>query len=369
MKKLLLLATLALGMAACSSDDEENTTPVPNPEPEDSIPAPGKTEDQLIVVCEGSYGKDNSSLAYIDAGTLTNDWYGAKNAGAKLGDTGNDIIQVNDTLLAVAVNATGLVRFIHPDGTAVGNTTLPQARKLATDGTYVYCTSYANGGYVAKIDISTKQVVSTCATGVNPEGVACAGGNLYVANTGSYSSYESTVSVVNATSMAETKKIETGCPNLYGDLSQSGDWLCISSAGNYFDIDAKTVLLNVATEEVRTFDFPAGYNTAYDGKFYIIGSAYDENWVSTYYTHTIDLTTLASSEGLGDYAAASDTIKQSMATPCSIYISPYTGHLYVGDAQGYSPTGSELREFGKDGAQLRKHTLTGINPGHIVALP
>lgn len=367
MKRLFFLATLALGMAACSSDNEDNNTPTPTPEPEtpaDTV----RTEDQLIVVLEGSYGQENSSLAYINAGTLTHDWYGAKNGGAQLGGLGNAIIQVNDTLLAIAMNGSGKVLFIHPDGTAVASTALPQARQLATDGSYVYCTSYADNGYVAKIDARTKQVVSTCATGHEPEGVAYAAGSLYVANTGAYSGYESTVSVVNAESMTETKKIDTGCLNLYGDLSVSGYYLCIGASGNYTDKPAQTVLLQWKSGEVKTYDFPASFNTAYNGKFYIIGSEFSyATYTSTITTHTIDATTLEASEGLGDYVAASDSVKQAMTEPYCLYASPYTGHLYVGDAKDYV-SGSELREFGTDGAQLRKHTLQGLCPGDIVAL-
>jgi len=41
---------------------------------------------------------DNSSLSLIDNGVLTNRWFQQQNPGRHLGDTGNDILQVNDTL-------------------------------------------------------------------------------------------------------------------------------------------------------------------------------------------------------------------------------------------------------------------------------
>ena len=32
--------------------------------------------------------------------------------------------------------------------------------------------------------------------------------------------------------MRERKRIDTGCINLFGKLAQSGEWLCINSAGD-----------------------------------------------------------------------------------------------------------------------------------------
>ena len=173
---------------------------------------------------------DNSSLALLDHGVLTNRWFQQQNPGRHLGDTGNDILQVNDTLIAISVNWSNIIQYIHPDGTAIAATeNIPNNRRLATDHKgYLYVTSYADKGYVAKIDLNTKQVVDTCHVGYEPEGIAYYDGRLYVANTGGYSTqtqdhgYEQTISVVDAQTMRELRRIDTGCPNLYGKISVSG---------------------------------------------------------------------------------------------------------------------------------------------------
>ena len=339
------------------------------------VQTPAKTEDRLLILCEGLWGQDNSCLSYIDCGTQTDKWFQKMNPGMHLGDTGNDIIMVNDTLIAISVNWSNLIQYIYPDGRAITATeNIPNNRRLATDGQFLYCTSYANHGYVAKIDLVTKQIVDTCRTGYEPEGIACYDGRLYIANTGGYAfqdpshGYESTVSVVDAQTMKELKRIDTGCINLMGDMSQSGRFVCISSAGDNYDVAPRTVVLDMATDEFRVFDFAATYNCAYGNRFYVIGAAFSYNTQDYVYSeHTISVPSLDVSDGLGDYNAAVSVIRQ-LQTPYGIYISPYSGHLYVTDARQNVLNGY-LYEFGTDGRQLNRWMLKGLNPGHFLALP
>lgn len=338
------------------------------------ISTPTKTEDKLLILCEGLWGMDNSCISYLDQGTLVNKWYQKQNPKHRLGDTGNDIIQVNDTLIAISVNWSNIIQYIYPDGRAIAATEdIPNNRKLATDGDYLYCTSYANDGYVAKIDLRTKKIVDTCPVGYEPEGIACYRGRLFVANTGGYSSqashdYESTISVIDAQTMKELKRIDTGCINLFGNMSQEGQFLCINSVGDYYEVPGRSIVFNMESEEFRVFDFPVTYNCSYGGKFYAIGSAF--SYLTNTYEfsfHTIQLPSLRVEEGLGEYDAAMPTIKQ-MQSPYGIYISPHSGHLYVSDSRGYATNGY-VYEFDRDGSLLNKYSLKGINPAHFLALP
>lgn len=341
-------------------------------------PSISGTKDKLLVLCEGLWGMDNSTLSYYDHGNITNRWFKEKNPGMHLGDTGNDIIQVNDTLIAISVNWSNIIQYIYPNGMAIDATEdIPNNRRLATDGKrYLYCTSYANKGYVAKIDLVTKKIVDTCRVGYEPEGVAYYNGRLYIANTGGYSfqekdhKYESTISVVDAETMTELRRIDTGCINLYGTMSQCNEFICINSAGDYYEEKPKTVVLNMSTEEFQVYDFPATYNCVYENRFYLIGSEFsynngDDNGY-TYSVHTIDLPSMKEYKGLGKYEFAIPTILE-MQSPYCIYISPYSGNLYVTDARGYATNGY-LYEFVPDSDTVKKYNLKGLNPGHIVAL-
>lgn len=339
-----------------------------------AVSHPTASDDRLLVLCEGLWGMDNSTISLIDHGVLTNKWFRQQNPQQRLGDTGNDLLMVNDTLIAISVNWSNIIQYIRPDGTAIAATEdIPNNRKLATDGEYLYCTSYANDGYVAKIDLRTKKIVDTCPVGYEPEGIACYRGRLFVANTGGYSSqashdYESTISVIDAQTMKELKRIDTGCINLFGNMSQEGQFLCINSVGDYYEVPGRCVVLNMQSEEFRVFDFPLTYNCSYGGKFYAIGSAF--SYLSGTYdfsVHTILLPSLRVEEGLGEYDAAMPTIKQ-MQSPYGIYISPRSGHLYVSDSRGYATNGY-VYEFDRYGSLLNKYSLKGINPAHFLALP
>ena len=122
------------------------------------------------------------------------------------------------------------------------------------------------------------------------------------------------------------------------------------------------------SEEFWVFDFPATYNCTYDGKFYTIGSAFSYNTGEYQYSiHTISLPSMQVEEGLAEYAGAEEVIRQ-MQSPYGIYISPYSGHLYVSDARSYATNGYVF-EFDRQGNQLNKYYLDGLNPAHFLALP
>lgn len=341
---------------------------------------PGGSE-SLIICNEGNWQSDNGQLSYYEGktGLLTNQWFRQTNK-TKLGDTPNDIIQVNDTLIAIAVNWSNIIQFIHPDGTACGATEgVPNNRRLCSDGKYLYVTSYAHKcgnttftkGYVAKIDVATKAVVGTCEVGWEPEGAQLYKGMLYVANTGGYAfqedhDYEKTISVVDPTTMMLVKNIDTGCINLYSEMSQAGQYLCVNSAGDYHDNPAKTVVLNCETGKVTTFDFPCTYNTTDGKKFYTIGSQFTFNTGAyTWFINTIDPQTMTVTEGIFN-DAITQKIK-SLTAPYEIYVSPYTGNIYFTDAQSYASAG-DLYGYTPAGEKLFGPLETYINPAHILAL-
>ena len=336
---------------------------------------PTTDSDRLIVLCEGLWGMDNSSLSLLDHGTLTNRWFQQQNPGRHLGDTGNDILQVNDTLIAISVNWSNIIQYIRPDGTAIAATeNIPNNRRLATDHKgHLYVTSYADHGYVAKIDLRTKQIVDTCHVGYEPEGIAYWDGRLYIANTGGYSTqtkdhgYEQTISVVDAQTMRELRRIDTGCPNLYGTMTTSGQYACINSAGDYYTIQPRTIVLNMASDEFRVYPFPATYSCTAHGKFYLVGSSYSYlTGQYEYSMHTIALPSLSAQEGLAEYAKAEATIRQ-MQSPYGMYISPYSLRLYASDARAYATNGY-VHEFAADGTPMKRYLLRGVNPSRFVAI-
>lgn len=363
---------LSLFFAACSDENGE----------ENVIPKREVIGENLIICNEGNYQSDNGQLSYYDgtAGVLTNKWFRQVN-GSKLGDTPNDIILVNDTLIAIAVNWSNIIQYIHPDGTACGATeNVPNNRRMCADGNYLYITSYAHKcgnqtfekGYVAKIDVRTKQVVATCEVGWEPEGVRLYDGKLYVANTGGYAfsenhAYETTVQVVDAETMKSIKTIDTGCINLYGEMSQAGQYLCINSCGDYYNVKPKTVIVDCKTDEVKTFDFPATYNSTDGDVFYTVGSEFSYNTGEYVYSiKTINPKTQEVKDGI--FCEAITQKIKKLTSPYELYISPYTGNVYFTDAGSYGSAGY-LYGYTKEGEQVFVPQKTYVNPAHILALP
>ncbi len=364
---------MPLAIVACGDDPIEPTTP-----PAPAVP----TSENLIICNEGNWQSDNGQLSFYEGktGTLTNKWFRQVN-GSKLGDTPNDIIQVNDTLIAIAVNWSNIVQYIHPDGTACGATeNVPNNRRMCSDGHYLYITSYAHicgnqtftKGYVAKIDVNTKQVVATCEVGWEPEGIRLYDGKLYVANTGGYAfseghDYETTVHVVDAQTMKTLKTIDTRCINIYGEMSQAGQYLCINSSGDYYEGTPKTIIIDCKTDKVTTFDFPSTYNTSDGSKFYTVGSAYSYiTGPTTHSVKTIDPATLQATDGI--FCDAITKKIKELTSPYELYVSPYTGNVYFTDAKGYSSEG-ELYGYSQDGNPLFAPQAVYMNPAHILAIP
>lgn len=363
-----------------------------------AMPLSVGAQEKIILLNEGTWQADNGRVTYFEDGRIvSNQWFRDVN-GKKLGDTPNDIIQVKPNLIAIAVNWSNIIQFIDASGHAVAATEdVPNNRKLASDGNFVYVSSYGhecatvNGtkeftkGFVAKIDANSFKVVDAVEVGYEPEGIAYYKGKLFVANTGGYAfqedhEYETTVSVIDAETMTLERNVDTGQINLYGKLSQSGQYLCINSPGDYYDVMAATIIMDcdavlAGKPDSQCFaklDYAATYScTAMDGKFYAIGSRY------SYYTGgyefnyiTINPAKVMEYEGLDGFdeslpgTVLSDIEKMTM--PYGIYVNPYTGYIYATDAAGFVEGGS-LYQWTPDGKFVGKYGVY-INPAHFLAL-
>lgn len=354
--------------------------------------------EKIILLNEGNWQADNGRVSYFEDGQIvSNQWFRDAN-GYKLGDTPNDIIAVNDNLIAIAVNWSNIVQFIRPDGKAVAATEdVPNNRKLASDGNYVYISSYGHEcivnnqwteftkGFVAKIDVSTFKVVAACEVGYEPEGIAWYEGHLFVANTGGYAfqedhEYETTVSVIDAATMQVVRTVDTGQINLYGKMSQSGKYLCINSPGDYYDVPAATIILDCEAVLAKKPDsqcftkleYAATYNcVTTDGLFYAIGSRYSYNTGEYTFNYiTIDPeTVMATHGGMGIGTTFPGTVLadiKKMGMPYGVYINPYTGYIYATDAGSFSAAGA-LYQWSPEGILLGTHKVY-INPAHFLAL-
>lgn len=361
---------------------------------------PSQAQEKIILLNEGNWQADNGRITYFENGEIvSNQWFRDVN-GYKLGDTPNDIIQVRPNLIAIAINWSNIIQFIDAEGNAIAATEdVPNNRKLATDpeGRYVYVSSYghecmANGGmvefekgFVAKIDTETFQVVETVEVGWEPEGIAYYDGKLFVANTGGYAfqedhEYETTVSVIDAETMEVEREVDTGQINLYGKMSQSGQYLCINSPGDYYTVPAAAIILDCEAvaggkpdeECFRKLGYAATYSTVMpDGKFLAIGSMF--SYIS--YSYEFNYITIDPAEvmGSGGEKGIGTTLPgtmlsdlEKMTQPYGVYVNPYTGYMYATDAFGFTE-GGDLLQWTPEG-ELTGRWSVYINPGHFLAL-
>ena len=362
------------------------------------LPLLSFAQERIILLNEGNWQSDNGKITYFEDGKIvSNQWFRDVN-GSKLGDTPNDIIAVNDNLIAIAINWSNIVQFITPDGKAVAATEdVPNNRKLATDGDYVYISSYGHEcrvgdkyeeftkGFVAKIDATTFKVIAAGEVGYEPEGIAYYDGRLFVANTGGYAfqeshEYETTVSVIDAATMKVERTVDTGQINLYGKMSQSGKYLCINSPGNYYEVPAAAIILDceavIAGKPDKECFVSLPYAATYscvttDGRFYAIGSRY--SYLTGDYTFnyiSIDPEIAMLTEGLdGIYEDFPGTVLadiKKIGMPYGLYVNPYTGYIYATDAAGFVEGGT-LYQWSPEGKLLGKHGVY-INPAHFLAL-
>ncbi len=355
-------------------------------------------QERIILLNEGLWQSDNGRVTYFEDGEVkSNQWFREVN-GDKLGDTPNDIIQVNDNLIAIAINWSNIVQFIRPDGTAVAATEdIPNNRKLATDGKFVYVTSYGHEcgtergfvefekGYVAKIDVNTFKVVAATEVGFEPEGIAYYDGHLFVANTGGYAfeerhEYETTVSIVNAETMQEVRTVDLHQGNLFGKMSQSGQYLLINSPGDYYEyapcsfvFDCEKALRGDDSDCFVRLEFAATYSTAMrDGRFLAIGSRFNYFTAEYHFDHNvIDPAEVMRSGGASGISQdMPGTVLQDIEAfnqPYGVYVNPYTGYIYATDAGNYAGAG-QLCQWTPDGVLQGRYKVY-INPGHFLALP
>ena len=338
-------------------------------------------QERIIFLNEGNWNSDDGQVSLIEGSTITNKWFQQQNPKKKIGDTPNDIIHLRDNLIAICVNTSNIIQYITADGKECGATeNVPNNRKMASDGNYLYVTSYAHTtalgekytkGYVAKINIDTKEVVKTCEVGYEPEGIALYNGKLFVANSGGYAvtenhGHETTVSVVDAETMQKITDIDTECINLFGSMAQYGKYLCINSAGNYESIGPKTIILNCDDYSFVTYDFASTISCSHNGKFYCIGTNFSQITYSyDICPRTIDPESGIVSDGIGIGSIDSDIKK--MKNPYDLYFNPYTGFIYVSDANEFQSAGY-VYQYNESGV-LQNKFKAYLQPAHFLALP
>ena len=239
LSKLSMLSLIILLLSACRND----VMVVPM----EDINTGGKTTKSEIIgmylLNEGNMGSNKATLDYLDLSGKDStvhyyrNIYSERNPSTvmSLGDVGNDC-QIYGSRLWLVINCSNKVEVARAaDAVRIGKVNIPNCRYVTFKDGFAYVSSYVGSVYgvgsqesgdsrsplgsVFKVDTLTLQKTDSVSVGYQPEEMAILGNRLYVANSGGYQGmtgqgYESTVSVVDLSTMQETDKIEVA-PNLH----------------------------------------------------------------------------------------------------------------------------------------------------------
>lgn len=324
---LCCMVTLGASLVACSEDEELF---------DDSGSKVTLPTHRAFILNEGTMGYNNATLSFYapdkDA-EFINDIFYTQNQ-AKLGDTGQSMIEYNNDLYAIIAGSRYLVR-MNTAGVEKQRYTIPESegapRYLAADDGYIYMTQY--GGQVTKLDANTLKVVATFTGGNNLEGIAECDGKLYVAN--SYlkndagNQYQKELFVINADNMQlETTLTVDINPNQV--LEEDGKIFLISW-GNYADKGYSAQMIEPQNGNKQTSLGVATNMAVGDDMVYFVNSETDySNWPetstnNTFFSYNIKTATVNSSSFLKNAPAELATSSVYMMS-----VDDEKGDIYIG---------------------------------------
>lgn len=209
MIKIITILILFLCLVSCVRTPSENS--------------PVNTElaqkGDILVLCEGLQGYDNSALSLIksSSGIIVSDFFKLSNNNEKLGDTANDLVIRGDTAYIVLSTAS-IIRMVNVnDGKKIKEIILPEncmprSIDIFKDDLCVSCLLRSSVLIIGK-----DGHIDEIPVGPQPEGIAVHNNYLFVANSAygdfNYShEFAETISVIDLISKQEIKKISCG-PN------------------------------------------------------------------------------------------------------------------------------------------------------------
>ena len=353
-KKLYFILTLLLiVLSACKVED--------NKKDED---LPGETV-KLLVLSEGSYTNNNSTLAFYDLKSKTKDadYFLTQNK-RRLGETANDMLLYGSKAY-IAMNGSSRIEIID----IITGKSLKQIpmfegekamlpRQIISHKGKVYVSSFDDT--VTRIDTVSLNIDGNVRVGLDPEGMCVVGDKLYVANSGGLewaNGYDKTISVVDISSFKELEKIEVNVNPVHLRADTQGDIYAVTN-GNYDDMPAKFQRIDTKTKTVSDIDMNLTNLDIFVNKAYTYSYDYISKQMSV---QVFDCLT----EKLINNRFISD--ETSLKIPYSIQVDPYSKDVYITDAIDNTVLG-DVFCFDKTGKLKFQVKEVGINPNHVILI-
>jgi hypothetical protein len=344
-----LASTLLLG--SCTKDDEY-----------DNHKGEIESTAGVYVLCEGNYGRGNSTITYYNnaTGTVDNNYYKTVN-GTNLGETANDLKRYGSKMYCVVSGLQGTTQsFVDVMDAKTGksikrisfNTNndgyIP--RKIAFYQNKAYVTRY--DGKVSRIDTASLNVDGEVMLSEALEGLAVSNGKLYVANSDYSYLYKNgkntVVSVVDLASFTKIKDITVSWNPTKVAAAPNGD-IYVACDGDYANLKPALDRINttIDTKVSSNADY-AGYGSLVTGS----SNAYVTTTSSV--VRPLDFTT-------GTPGGNFITDGTSAALIYGLTINDFNKDLYVFDAISYSSSTGKVYSYGADGKRKSEFT-TGQLP-------
>ena len=347
---ILFVTLLVVGMTSCKKDKDDSSAP--------------KVTTGVYVLSEGQWTLNNSMLSYYNnsTGISSTDFFAKANSGTGLGDTGNDMM-IYGGKLYIVVNESGVVTVADAHtGVKITNISFKTAGNVNRQPRYV--TAYKNkvlvsnwDGKVSVIDTTSLAIEKDINIGPNLEQMAVLGDKLYVVVSGALNAVsDSTVSIVNLTTMTEIQKITVGYNPGYMTSDESGN-LYISCGPNFSGtIKSRLVKVNTSTNNVvKVADTAVGRIKYFNNALFAAASYYGVQTLRK-------LSTTDFSQVSANFVADGTKI----VNPYNVNVDPENGDVYVTDAKDYKTSG-EVFCFDKNGnKKFNFSTSPAINPSTIV---
>jgi len=375
MRKIFFILLTALAVLPSCRKDE----PVLQPEEEQHGDTILTSVVGFYLLNEGNMGSNKATLDYYDytSATYSRNIYAQANPDVpkELGDVGNDLKIYGSRLYAV-INCSNKIEVMDAKTCKrIGQVDIPNCRYICFDGPYAYVTSYAGPvsvdashaqiGYVARFDTATLEIKDQCLVGYQPDELAIVNNKLYVANSGGYMvpNYDSTVSVIDLASFAETKRIPVA-KNLWLVRPDAYGYLWVSSRGDYYDTRAKLYCIDSRTDQVvDSFDVAVSSMDIVGDSLYACATEWNYETYEDEITYTI---VNVRTRQVENRRFITDGTDAQIDKPYCVRVHPITRDIYITDAKNYVTPGN-LHCYSPEGV-LRWSVRTGDIPAKIAFL-
>jgi len=343
LKLLMFIASLSVMIVSCQ---KENGI---------SDPPPDISNSGYLVINEGLYGQNNSSVTYYDiqTGLASQNVYASANNGNNLGDTANDFASCCNKGFIVVDKSKKIEIISLADFSSIGIVDFTQYGNprhiLIPDSLHAYVTTTSD--LVVQFNPTTNHVDRTYAVGSKPEGITINGHYLFIANSGFGSG--NTVSVIDTLTHASIKEIEVWQNPT--TLISNGENVYLISIGKYDreGLGALTVINSLTLTPTDTLTIPQNPGKAIiaDNNLYVINGngLLKINITDSPLSYSLFIT--------------GEKVNPISGVIYSLNFDYLDNHLLLGNCKDFMQNG-DVKIFDMNGNKINEFDC-GLNPGTI----